>query len=172
MTDRTARAVPAPARSQPARLLGTARVDADSIQRSIFRLHQAIYERTDGRVGHRIIGVPSLLLRTTGRRTGAQRTSTLVYGRDGEAYVVVGSNGGADTEPAWLLNIRSDPNVSVQVGRRKAPAIARVVDGDDPEHSRLWVLMNRVNGDRYAGYQSRTDRPIALVTLTPTRALA
>ena len=146
-------------------------MDADSIQRSVFRLHQGLYERTDGRLGHRLIGVPSLLLRTTGRRTGVRRTSTLVYGRDGDAFVVVGSNGGQDAEPAWLLNIRADPNVSVQVGRQTAPALARVVDGDDPDHQRLWALMNRVNKDRYTAYQTRTERPIALVTLTPAKPL-
>jgi F420H(2)-dependent quinone reductase len=147
-------------------------LDVDAVQRSVFRLHQGLYERTDGRLGHRLIGVPSLLLRTTGRRSGVRRTSTLVYGRDGDAFVVVGSNGGDDREPAWLLNIRDDPRVTVQVGRRKAPAVARVVDGDDPDHARLWALMNRVNKDRYTAYQTRTERPIALVSLTPTQPLA
>ena len=70
-----------------------------SLTGQMLRLHQAIYERTDGRLGHRTIGVPTLLLRTTGRRSGATRTNGLVYARDGDAYLVVASNGGADREP-------------------------------------------------------------------------
>ncbi len=142
-------------------------MDLDSIQRRIFRVHQSLYLRTDGRIGHRLIGVPTLLLRTTGRRTGAERVSTLVYGRDGDAFVVVGSNGGAEREPAWLLNVREDPRVSIQVARRRMDATARVVDAGDPMYGRLWALVDRVNHDRYTAYQARTDRPIALVALTP-----
>jgi F420H(2)-dependent quinone reductase len=147
-------------------------MDPDSLQRSIFRIHQVVYERSGGRVGHGLIGVPSLMLRTTGRRSGRTRTSTLVYARDGDAFVVVASNGGLDAEPAWLLNIRADPRTSVQVGRRRAPATARVVERGDPDHARLWTLVNGVNHGRYDGYQSRTDRPIALVSIVPTVPLA
>ena len=66
------------------------------------RVHAELYERTDGRVGHNMIGVPTLLLRTTGRKSGATRTNALVYARDGDAYLLVASNGGSDRNPAWL----------------------------------------------------------------------
>ena len=75
----------------------------------LLHLHQAVYEATDGRAGHRLLGVPCLLLGTTGRRTGKRRTSALVYARDGEEYLVVASLGGADRAPAWLHNVRLDP---------------------------------------------------------------
>src|SRR5438067_1853483 len=82
-----------------------------SITGQVLRLHEALYKRTDGRVGHRMIGVPTLLLRTTGRRSGATRTNGLVYARDGDDYLVVASNGGADRAPAWLHNLRANPHV-------------------------------------------------------------
>ena len=65
-------------------------------ERGFMRLHEAIYIRTDGRVGRRMIGVPTLLLRTTGRRSGLPRTVALVYAEDGDCYVLVASNHGWD----------------------------------------------------------------------------
>lgn len=142
-----------------------------SVQTAFLRLHQAIYERTDGRIGHRLVGVPSLILRTTGRRSGLTRTAVLAYGRDGDGYVVVASNGGQDRPPAWLHNVSANPDVEIQVGRRRAKGSARIVETSDPEYPRLWRLVNDMNRGRYDGYQRRTARPIALVVLTeaPTR---
>jgi deazaflavin-dependent oxidoreductase (nitroreductase family) len=65
-------------------------------------------------VGQRLIGVPCLLLRTTGRKSGTVRTSALVYARDGEDYLLVASNGGADRPPGWLFNIQAEPKVEIQ----------------------------------------------------------
>jgi deazaflavin-dependent oxidoreductase (nitroreductase family) len=141
-----------------------------SISSAFLRLHQAVYERTDGRLGHRLIGVPSLILRTTGRRTGKTRVAVLVYGSDEGRYVVVGSNGGQDQPPAWLHNVRAIPEVSIQVGRRRAEARARIVESGGADHPRLWRLVNEVNHRRYDGYQKLTARPIALVLLTPAAA--
>jgi deazaflavin-dependent oxidoreductase (nitroreductase family) len=137
-----------------------------SITSAFLRVHQAVYERTDGRVGHRLIGVPSLILRTTGARSGLTRTAVLAYGRDGGAYVVVASNGGQDRPPAWLHNVRADTAVEIQVGRRRAAGHARIVEAGDPDYERLWRLVNQVNHGRYDGYQRLTTRPIALVALT------
>ena len=136
------------------------------LQSSFLRLHQAIYERTDGRIGHRLVGVPSLILRTTGRRSGLTRTAVLAYGRDGDRYVVVASNGGQDQPPAWLHNVRANPDVEIQVGRRRAAGRARIVEAGDPDYPRFWRLVNEVNHGRYDGYQRLTERPIALVVLT------
>ena len=82
-----------------------------SLTSSILTVHERIYKATDGRLGHRMVGVPTLLLRTTGRRSGAIRTNGLVYARDGEDYLVVASNGGSDRPPAWLYNLTADPKV-------------------------------------------------------------
>jgi deazaflavin-dependent oxidoreductase (nitroreductase family) len=136
-----------------------------SLQSTFLRLHQAVYERTDGRVGHRLIGVPSLILRTTGARSGVTRTAVLTYGRDTGDYVVVASNGGQDQPPAWLYNVRANPEVGIQVGRRRATGRARIVESGDPDYPRLWRLVNQVNHGRYDGYQRLTTRPIALVVI-------
>ena len=133
----------------------------------LLHVHQAVYDVTDGRVGHHMLGVPCLLLRTTGRRTGKSRTSALVYARDGEAYVVVASLGGSDHPPAWLHNVRADPHVGVQVGRTRFPAVATVVERGEEDYAQLWRSVNAVNRNRYEGYQAKTSRPIPLVRLTP-----
>ncbi len=132
------------------------------------RLHEALYVRTDGRVGRRMIGVPTLLLRTTGRRSGLSRTVALVYAEDGDRYVLVASNHGWDRPPAWLVNLQAQPRVSVQVGRIRKDGVASVVTSVDPDYSRLWGLMNAVNHDRYDAYQSKTARPIPMVVVRPS----
>lgn len=134
---------------------------------TLLRLHQAVYDLSDGRVGHHMLGVPCLLLRTTGRRTGKSRTSALVYARDGADYVVVASLGGSDHPPAWLHNVRADPHVGVQVGRERFPAVATVVERGAEAYPRLWHAVNEVNRGRYDRYQAKTSRPIPLVRLTP-----
>ena len=133
----------------------------------LLEVHQLLYERSDGRVGHHMLGTPTLLLRTTGRRSGAQRTNALVYLADDGGYVVVASKGGDDHPPAWLLNLGADPNVEVQLGRERRRATARVLEKDDPDYQRLWQRVNENNGGRYDGYQAKTARPIPLVVLTP-----
>ena len=139
-----------------------------SVQGNFLRLHEAIYKRTDGRIGHRMIGVPTLLLRSTGRRSGARRTNALVYAKDGEDYVVVASNGGADQPPGWLFNVRAEPEVEIQVAREAMPAHARVLERGEEDYGRLWTLVNENNHDRYDAYQTQTQRPIPLIVVTPT----
>jgi F420H(2)-dependent quinone reductase len=133
----------------------------------LLSIHQRLYERSDGRVGHRMLGTPTLLLRTTGRRSGAQRTNALVYLADGANYVVVASKGGDDKPPAWLLNLTAQPNVEVQVGRERRAATARVLQPGEDGYERLWTQVNDKNSGRYDGYQAKTARPIPLVILTP-----
>ena len=141
---------------------------AVSVTSQVLRLHEQLYKRTDGRVGHRMIGVPTLLLRTTGRRSGATRTNGLVYARDGEDYLVVASNGGADRPPAWLHNIRAKPDVEIQIARERRNATAMVVEPSDPDYDRLWKIVNDKNHDRYNAYQKQTARPIPVIVLRPT----
>lgn len=140
-----------------------------SITSQVLRIHERLYEATDGRVGHRMIGVPTLLLRTTGRRSGATRTNGLVYARDGDDLLVVASNGGADRPPAWLHNLRAEPAVEVQIGRERQPGTARIVEPSDPDYQRLWKIVNENNRDRYTAYQKQTERPIPVIVLTPKR---
>jgi deazaflavin-dependent oxidoreductase (nitroreductase family) len=138
-----------------------------SVTGRVLQLHERLYKSTGGRVGHSMIGVPTLLLSTTGRRSGTTRTSALVYARDGEDYLLVASNGGADSPPAWLHNVRAHPDVEVQIARERRRGAARVVESGDPDYERLWRLVNDNNHDRYTAYQRQTTRPIPVVVITP-----
>jgi deazaflavin-dependent oxidoreductase (nitroreductase family) len=140
----------------------------ERLQAGFLRFHQRVYEGTGGAIGHRMIGVPSLLLTTVGRRTGKSRTAALVYAEDAGSYVVVASNGGADTPPGWLHNVKAQPSVGVQIGRRRLDAVAEAIGPDDSRYARLWQLVNDRNHGRYNRYQDRTTRKIELVRLTPT----
>ena len=138
-----------------------------SVTSQVLRLHGRLYEASDGRIGHKMIGVPTLLLRSTGRRSGTTRTNALVYARDGADYVVVASNGGADRDPAWLHNVRADPDVEIQIGRERRKAAARILGPEDADYPRLWKLVDEANHNRYSAYQEQTERPIPLVVVTP-----
>jgi len=141
---------------------------AGSMFSRALRAHQWIYEHTDGRLGHRLLmGTPTLLLRTTGRRSGLTRTNALTYGRDGEAYLVVASNGGSPRPPGWLANIKAEPAAEIQVGRHRLRAVARPTLPDDPDYARRWTIVDNVTKGRYTQYQNLTDRPIAIVELRP-----
>jgi deazaflavin-dependent oxidoreductase (nitroreductase family) len=133
----------------------------------VLRLHDAIYRASDGRIGHRVLGVPTLMLTTTGRRSGQLRTNSLVYARDGADYLLVASKGGSDSPPAWLLNLVANPQVGIQVGRERLEGAARVIESSDPDYERVWKLVNDNNKDRYTAYQQQTTRPIPVVAITP-----
>jgi deazaflavin-dependent oxidoreductase (nitroreductase family) len=139
---------------------------AMSVTGQVLRIHEALYKRTDGRIGHRMIGVPTLLLRTTGRRSGATRTNALVYARDGDDYLVVASNGGADRPPAWLHNLTAQPEVEIQIGRARKRGSAKVIEPSDPRYDQCWKLVNANNHDRYTAYQQQTSRPIPVIAIT------
>jgi deazaflavin-dependent oxidoreductase (nitroreductase family) len=127
--------------------------------------HTAVYRATNGLVGHRFPGAPPmLLLDHVGAKSGAHRTSPLVYGVDGADWVLVASKGGYPKNPAWLYNLQANPDTSAQIGSRRQPVHAHVADPD--ERKRLWPLMLKVYGG-YADYQRRTEREIPLVILTP-----
>jgi F420H(2)-dependent quinone reductase len=132
----------------------------------VLRVHEQLYKATDGRIGHRLIGVPTLLLRTTGRRSGMTRTNGLVYARDGADYLIVASKGGADQPPAWLLNLKAKPQVEIQIGRERRRGDCRVVERSDPDYARLWKIVNENNGDRYTAYQKMTSRPIPVIVIS------
>jgi len=140
---------------------------SDSLFRTTLRVHAYIYERTDGRIGHKILGVPTLMLRTTGRRSGQTRTNSLVYAADDGRYLVVPSAGGAEKAPGWYHNLKADPAVQVQIGRSKTPATATIVERGEPDFDRLWKAVNDNNQNRYDAYQAKTSRQIPVVVLAP-----
>jgi deazaflavin-dependent oxidoreductase (nitroreductase family) len=127
--------------------------------------HVRRYRETDGEVGYVWNGAPALLLTTTGRKSGEARTTPLIFGRDADDYLVVASMGGAPMHPAWYLNLVADPRAEIQVKAEHIPVEARTADvGEKP---RLWQIMADI-WPNYDQYQSRTDRDIPVVVLTPT----
>lgn len=109
---------------------------------------------------------PTLLLTTTGRKSGRRISMPLIYGVDADRYVIVGSKGGAPEHPAWYLNLLANPEVDVQVAARKFHAVARTVTGE--ERQRLWRMMTEVYPP-YPDYQKRTPREIPVVVLEERR---
>ncbi len=105
---------------------------------------------------------PTLLLTTTGRKSGRQITTPLIYGADGDRQVVIASKGGAPEHPAWYLNLLANPNVGVQVAERKFKAVARAVTG--AERARLWQMMTEIFPP-YPSYQKKTQREIPVIVL-------
>src|SRR3954469_4788165 len=138
---------------------------AEALTGHVLRLHQRLYESSDGRMGHKMLGVPTLLLRTTGRRSGATRTNGLVYARDGDEYLVVASNGGADQAPGWLFNVKANPDAEVPIGRDPRGGTWRVVERGDPDFDRQGRIVNENNSNRYDAYQEKTGRSIPIVAV-------
>ena len=127
--------------------------------------HTRKYVETNGEEGYIWNGVPTLALTTTGRRSGKLHRTMLIYGRDGDRYIVVASKGGADEHPQWYRNLQANPEVQVQVGGERFPARARTATGD--ERSRLWKLMAEI-WPAYNQYQTKTSREIPVVILERT----
>ena len=124
--------------------------------------HVRRYVETDGEDGHRWRGVTTLLLTTRGRKTGRLRRTALIYGRDGDRYLVVGSQGGAARHPNWYLNLDANPEVFVQVGAERFAAKARTATPD--ETPGLWTIMTSI-WPEYDQYQARCARDIPVVIL-------
>ena len=130
----------------------------------VWRLHRLLYRVSGGRIGGRMMGMPVLLLTTTGRRSGAPRTSPLMYLQEGTASVVIASNAGEPRHPAWWLNLRENPRATVQRGAGITPVVAREVQGD--ERARLWAKLIAMEPS-YETYRQRTTRQIPVVVLEP-----
>jgi deazaflavin-dependent oxidoreductase (nitroreductase family) len=125
--------------------------------------HIQRYVESDGDDGHEWRpGVPTLLLTTTGRKSGKLRRSALIYGRDGDRYLLVASQGGAPRHPSWYHNLAANPKVEIQVGSETFTAHARPATPD--EKPDLWKIMTEIWPD-YDSYQTKTDRQIPVVIL-------
>jgi F420H(2)-dependent quinone reductase len=133
----------------------------------VLRVHDAVYRNTNGWIGHRTLGIPSLLLHTIGAKTGQSRTTSLTYARDSDAYLIVASKGGDPKSPGWYHNLKANPKVEINVGPKRFGVTAKPVLPDDPDYARLWQIVNKNNGNRYEAYQKKTSRPIPVVVLKP-----
>ena len=103
-----------------------------------------------------------MLLTTTGRKTGKERTTPLLYLEDAGRYVVIASLGGAPKHPVWYLNLLANPAAAVRVGKRRIAVTAETASPEEKE--RLWPLAVQMYAS-YAGYQAKTDREIPVVVL-------
>ena len=124
--------------------------------------HTRRYVETNGEDGHEWRGVRTLVLTTTGRRSGQARRNALIYGQDGDNFVIVASKGGASTHPLWYENLSADPKIQVQVGAEKFQARARTASGE--EKARLWPMMAAI-WPAYNDYQAKAGRDIPVVIL-------
>jgi deazaflavin-dependent oxidoreductase (nitroreductase family) len=126
------------------------------------RFHRWAYRRTNGKVLSRMRDKPTLLLTTTGRRSGRPHTVALPYYADGDTMIVIGSASGAERHPDWVLNLIANPNVTVQYLADSGPAQAEILADD--ERKAMWERLN-VEAPWYAGYQKRTSREIPFIRL-------
>ncbi|MGI5164041.1 nitroreductase family deazaflavin-dependent oxidoreductase [Spirillospora sp. CA-253888] len=124
--------------------------------------HIRTYVESDGAKGHLYHGMPTLLLTTRGRRSGTLRRTALIYGRDGDRFLLVASNGGAPRHPAWYLNLSEHPEVALQVGADRFRARAR--DATAEERPEMWRTMAGIF-PQYDSYQAKAEREIPLVVL-------
>jgi len=127
--------------------------------------HIQDYVKTDGKKGHKWNGHLTLLLTTRGRKSGVLRRTALIYGMDGENYLLVASNGGSETPPNWYLNLLENPKVELQVGAEKFSAKAKVASAK--EKTRLWKIMSKIF-PTYDKYQAKAEREIPLIILKRT----
>jgi deazaflavin-dependent oxidoreductase (nitroreductase family) len=126
--------------------------------------HAGVYRATGGKLFGRMGKSPILLLNTVGRKTGRKRTSPLLYVMDGEGFVIIASKGGAAAHPAWYLNLRANPEATVEIGDREVQVEAEVADPE--EKARLWQKMVEMY-PAYDDYQRKTGREIPLLILRP-----
>ena len=139
---------------------------SDGFLKAMNGVHKGLLRFSGRRLGWTAADMPVLELTTIGRRSGQPRSVMLTSPhRDGDRIVIVASKGGEDTHPAWLLNLRENPQVTVSM--KGAPGVAMIARVASPEErERLWLVVADKQA-RYAGYQERTDREIPLVLLEP-----
>ena len=126
-----------------------------------------LFQKTGGRLGNRMpfTGAPIILLHHVGAKSGTHRISPLIGLRDGDRWVIVGSKGGTDKNPAWLYNLKANPETEIEVGRDTVPVRARVVD--EAERAELWPKLVETYPP-YDDYQQFAgDRRIQVVSLDP-----
>ncbi len=133
-----------------------------TVGRPLYRVHVRLYRLTRGLIGHKSPVGRMLILTVKGRRTGQDRSVTLLYYRARGVYYVVGSNGGRPGHPTWLLNVRANGDVRVQVGAARFDARARELSVQ--ERHQVWPeLTNFYPG--WAHYETLTDRAISVIAL-------
>jgi deazaflavin-dependent oxidoreductase (nitroreductase family) len=132
----------------------------------ITAVHRKLYAWTGGLVGGSSGGMPTLLLTTTGRKSGLQRTVPLPYFPHPDGWAIVGSFAGSDKHPAWYQNLAANGNVRVQILRRRFDALGQTLGSD--ERPAVWDDIV-ARAPMYGDYQRRTRREIPVVVLRERR---
>jgi F420H(2)-dependent quinone reductase len=139
-------------------------IGAIGTNRVVTRLHPRVHRASGGRLFANVLGVPNVVLETTGARSGLPRPVPVFAMGDGDALIVVASNAGKPGEPAWAANLRVHPTLAVRHGRRVRTMQARELDGEERE--RAWAIAARAYPG-YDDYATRTSRRIAVFVLEP-----
>ena len=124
--------------------------------------HIDSYVASGGEDGQHWRGVETLLITTVGRKTGLRRRTALIFGRDGDDFLIVASKGGDPNHPVWYLNLEANPSAELQVGSEVFEATAETLSGED--YSRAWEIMAGI-WPAYREYQAKTDRQIPVIRL-------
>lgn len=132
--------------------------------KGILAIFTALYRLSNGKVMGRMAGLDILLLTTTGRKSGKERTTPLGFFEQDGDYVIIASNGGADTHPKWFLNLQSNPGVSIEIKGKKISAKARQAEGT--ARKELWAKLVGLS-PQYGKYATSTKREIPVVLLHP-----
>jgi deazaflavin-dependent oxidoreductase (nitroreductase family) len=126
----------------------------------------AEFRANGGQVGGHFTGRTLLLLHTIGAKSGQGRINPTAYVRDGERYIIIASNDGADTHPQWYHNLVANPLVTIEVGAETLQA--RATTAEEPERMRLYNKMIAMMPG-FANYLTKTQRVIPVVVLTPVK---
>ncbi len=135
----------------------------DDINTPVIEEFRANNGAVDRAMGGFFKGKPLLILHNTGAKTGKLRTNPLVYANHHGSYVVAATKGGAQHHPHWFLNVRANPDVTVEVGAEQFPARATIV-ADGPLRDVLYAKLVAIVG-QFADYETMTDRRIPVVML-------
>ncbi|MFL5804926.1 MAG: nitroreductase family deazaflavin-dependent oxidoreductase [Roseiflexaceae bacterium] len=130
----------------------------------VLSIYIFLYRLTSGAIGGRMAGLKVLLLTTTGRKTGQARISPLGYFTQDGNFIIIASNGGADRNPAWYYNLKSNPQVTIQIGNKQLAAKAEVADAE--KRKQLWAELVKM-APAYEKYAQGTKREIPLVIVQP-----
>lgn len=128
------------------------------------KLNVPLYRLSGGRIGGKVGRAPVLLLTTIGRKSGEPRTAPVLYLAEGEHFILINTNGGNAKIPAWSLNLKANPEATVEVGRKRQTVRARIAEGE--ERTELW----RKSNEQYAGfddYEAKLNREISVFVLEP-----
>lgn len=136
----------------------------NTLLKIVTRIHIFLYRTSGGRLWGRQSGLPVLLLTTTGRKSGLERTTPVIHVREGDDYIIAASKGGSERHPAWYHNLKANPQVRLELGSDRHSARAIITEGE--ERDRLYALLEAGNSD-FTTYKNRTDRQIPVIRLSP-----